>query len=240
MWDSRTDLGHVGKDVPCNTQIYLRVRNNMLDMTVTNRSNDLIWGAMGANLVHMTFLQELIASAIGIPCGEYTVFTNNLHIYKSVPNFDYYMGGHYEERDIYIDGEVKNHVPLLLEHETYVDFVTDCQNFVHGKMIAPRTRWMNEVAVPVYNAWGSRHTNQLEGIQDDAWRIACTEWVSRRSLAVGNQQLDNYSRMAGRQQESQGMDHSPIQSAAVADMGSCESNMGTDSTESGSNCDVSP
>lgn len=40
-----------GKDVPCNTHIYLDRRGlgHPLNMTVCNRSNDLFWGALGAN-----------------------------------------------------------------------------------------------------------------------------------------------------------------------------------------------
>lgn len=52
-----------------------------LNMTVTNRSNDLIWGCLGANYVHFTFLQEYMAAALGLECGVYNQFTNNLHAY---------------------------------------------------------------------------------------------------------------------------------------------------------------
>ena len=32
-----------------------------LCMTVCNRSNDMLWGAYGANVVHMSMLQEFVA-----------------------------------------------------------------------------------------------------------------------------------------------------------------------------------
>ena len=47
MWDARRDIEAVVagiRDVPCNTAIYFSVDNGRLDMTVTNRSNDIIWG----------------------------------------------------------------------------------------------------------------------------------------------------------------------------------------------------
>ncbi len=57
MWDPWEDLWEEndGKDYPCNTQIYFWERKGQLNMTVCNRSNDMIWGAYGANAVHMSF-----------------------------------------------------------------------------------------------------------------------------------------------------------------------------------------
>ena len=56
MWDPAKDFstGNDGKDYPCNTQIMFWVRDDTLNMTVCNRSNDMIWGAYGANAVHMS------------------------------------------------------------------------------------------------------------------------------------------------------------------------------------------
>ena len=39
MW-SANDLGRVSKDLPCNTQLYVNVRQDYVDMTVCCRSND--------------------------------------------------------------------------------------------------------------------------------------------------------------------------------------------------------
>ena len=86
MWDAEGELRMANscKDHPCNTHIYFNVRDNILDMTVCNRSNDMIWGALGANAVHMSILQEYIASHIGARVGIYTQFSNNLHAYTEV------------------------------------------------------------------------------------------------------------------------------------------------------------
>lgn len=240
MWDPDCDLAYIqSKDVPCNTHIYFRVVNRCLNMTVCNRSNDLIWGAMGANLVHMTFLQELIADAIGIPVGEYLVFTNNLHIYESVPNFDYYFGGVYDDRDIYA-GEATTHVPLLQGSETYQHFTTDCEKFLDGHRTDFNTHWMNHVATPVYDSWLSRSSMDLETIEDDAWRIACTEWVARRSATVGNQQRDNYAGHASREQESQGMAAGPREPGVMASMDSAKPDVGASAFESSPDGNLSP
>jgi hypothetical protein len=54
-----------------------------LNMTVTNRSNDLTWGMLGANVVHFSFLQEYMAARLGLDVGVYNQFTNDLHAYTS-------------------------------------------------------------------------------------------------------------------------------------------------------------
>lgn len=83
-------LEPASKDVCCNTNIYFRIReehrsleysDKYLDMTVCNRSNDLIWGLLGANIVHMSFLQEYMAVRLGVEIGHYHTMTNNLHVY---------------------------------------------------------------------------------------------------------------------------------------------------------------
>jgi len=75
----------------CNTNVYFSVHHqerdmavwkSYLDMTVCNRSNDLVWGMLGANVVHYSFLLEYMAKRIGVEVGTYHHLTNNLHVYK--------------------------------------------------------------------------------------------------------------------------------------------------------------
>ena len=83
MWDPNADLveGNENVDLPCNTHIYFRLEDNKLHMTVCTRSNDMIWGALGANAVHMSYLQEYMASMIDAEVGTYVQFSNNFHAY---------------------------------------------------------------------------------------------------------------------------------------------------------------
>jgi hypothetical protein len=57
----------------------------LLDMTVINRSNDSLWGALGSNYVHFSFLHEYIANSVGMGVGHYHQISNNLHTYVSSP-----------------------------------------------------------------------------------------------------------------------------------------------------------
>jgi thymidylate synthase len=92
MWDG-TDPHHGGasddlkgnwKDRPCNTHVYFRVDHRMLDMTVCCRSNDMIWGAYGANIVHFGVLHEYVAALAGLQVGFYYQISNNFHSYTNV------------------------------------------------------------------------------------------------------------------------------------------------------------
>lgn len=79
-----SDLISDWRDRPCNTQIYLRIHDNKLEMSVTNRSHDVIWGLLGANAVHFSVLQEYLAHLLVLDMGKLTFFSNNFHVYKSV------------------------------------------------------------------------------------------------------------------------------------------------------------
>ncbi len=93
MWNVEDDLLKIGpknqtKDTACNLSVMFAIREEeeqpdikYLDMTVTNRSNDLILGTLGANYVHFSILQEYMASLVGVEVGMYHQFTNNLHAY---------------------------------------------------------------------------------------------------------------------------------------------------------------
>lgn len=102
------------KDVCCNLVAMFSLRTapfnapigvpdngiKVLDMTVINRSNDMLWGMLGANYVHFTFLQEYMAARLGVPVGTYHHVTNNLHVYserfdwKPAELLDYYVAAH--------------------------------------------------------------------------------------------------------------------------------------------------
>ena len=90
MWSPSGDLvpevSVMSKDIPCNTQVYFDATLGRLNMTVTNRSNDIVWGAYGANVVHMSLMHEFVASAAGLPLGHYTQFSNNWHLYSDRPD----------------------------------------------------------------------------------------------------------------------------------------------------------
>lgn len=100
LWNPVLDLGKDSKDLPCNTQLYVKVRDGALHMTVCNRSNDIVWGLYGANVVQWSMLQEYLASKLGLACGPLTTLSDSFHAYADNPTWQYYKsqrqigGGH--------------------------------------------------------------------------------------------------------------------------------------------------
>lgn len=184
MWDPDVDLRRDNncKDHPCNTQIYFAVRDNVLDMTVVNRSNDMIWGAMGANAVHMSILQEYIADSVGAKVGIYTQFSNNLHAYLDTlekldgmqPDYDSYASRMIKPMDLCDDPD---------------EFDKDLQQFINNP--SRKHLWSNrifpDVAVPMARVWEAWKAKELIRAMDltkeivaDDWHLATYEWLERR------------------------------------------------------------
>jgi hypothetical protein len=85
MWDVNSDLYRQGKDVPCNTIATFQVSPaGELDLHVFCRSNDIVWGAYGANAVHFAFLLEYMAYWTQWPVGKLYQISINWHGYLEV------------------------------------------------------------------------------------------------------------------------------------------------------------
>ena len=88
IWDQDDDLvdgEHNARDRACNLSMVFtpRVRDGkkVLDMMVSNRSNDAVWGAYGANYVHFSMVLIFVAEASGFDVGQYTQVSANFHMY---------------------------------------------------------------------------------------------------------------------------------------------------------------
>lgn len=80
MWNIN-DLGSNSKDIPCNVVLMFKIRNNQLDMTVINRSNDVFLG-VPYNVLVFYLLQSYIASKVSCKVGFQRHFTDSLHLYS--------------------------------------------------------------------------------------------------------------------------------------------------------------
>lgn len=115
MWDPWHDPAQVEagtKDVPCNTHIYFSLNESgKLDMTVCNRSNDIVWGALGANAVHMSILHEVVAQLAMLEVGVYRQMSQNMHLYT------------------------KQHGPLIEAMVGYTELVSNPDTFAQPMLI---------------------------------------------------------------------------------------------------------
>ena len=182
MWDTSGDLGSTSKDIPCNTHIYFDLRGGTLNMAVLCRSNDIIWGAYGANAVHMSVLHEFIATAIGVPVGVYRQYSHNYHLYPE--HYDINDLALRRVEDLYKYRGVR---PSALVSTSVESWLSDLHWFMHepcGSRVY-NDPFFTDTAAPMYAAWSERRFGRgngvaaAEDIKAEDWRVACVEWLRR-------------------------------------------------------------
>jgi len=198
MWDGDQDLGSNSKDVPCNTQAYFsRTDTGALDMTVTNRSNDAVWGALGANAVHFSMLQEYLAVMIGCEVGKYWQVTNNLHLYldhhrELMEKMVHPISFNYENSCPYERGIAKP-TPLILDGDV-ATFDSNVATLLDTDMPLGMTDWFcRNIANPLLQAIRAYKAKQADRVNvaqsilaknmpvDSDWLKAGWEWLERRA-----------------------------------------------------------
>jgi thymidylate synthase len=204
MWDANKDLKKQGRDVPCNTNIYFKIKRNKLFMTVCCRSNDIIWGAYGANAVHMSMLHEFIAGAVGVELGEYYQISDSYHAYCSVYDklrekikpLDYYtfkypLKGYNNEYEL----DHINPYPIIsVAYNTWLKeldtFMYELKRYKHKayKLEAHyQEPFFAEVAVPIAKSYALYKEGNIElaiketeNIKATDWSLVCDLWLQRR------------------------------------------------------------
>jgi len=183
---------HGGKDVPCNTHAYFDCRGGKLNMTVCNRSNDIIWGAYGANAVHFSFLQEYMALRIGVPVGVYRQVSNNFHAYLDVYDVQkLLMIANNALTTNYYATEVDfNRTPLFKDN--CKRFEDELEYFLNDSLYeATSHEFIRTVAQPMRRAWELYKQAELEKAVELLyatmipcdWRTAALTWLMLRKEA---------------------------------------------------------
>jgi thymidylate synthase len=204
-------------DVPCNTHAYFDTIDGRLNMTVCCRSNDIIWGAYGANAVHFSFLLEFLSAATGITMGVYRQFSNNFHLYTNVVPRDNLMAMARDawSSDKYLMKETANalnkvptapplrQVPLMqTDLETWE---AELQGFMGDSWEATHFTepFFRGVALPMHDAHAFYRDKRYdlaieiaETIKAEDWRIACVEWLKRRQIKY-EQNQHRFTEVAG-------------------------------------------
>lgn len=196
IWDS-ADLLKRTKDKACNTQAVFEVRGGRLNMTVFNRSNDIWWGAYGANAVHFSVLHEVVAAATGHHLGVYRQASVNFHLYTELYDAARYLQSPpvVEEYDHYARGLVRP-LPLMLNSE-YQTFLAECEMFCadpFNERVHYANQFFADVARPMAQVSRARRMRVGDGryyaqrIRAEDWRRATLEWIDRRERARLNQE----------------------------------------------------
>lgn len=191
MWDQSMDLGFEGKDFPCNLIITFRINKHrtenydVLDMHVFNRSNDMIWGAYGANAVHMSMLQEVMATCIGVRVGKYYQISTNFHVYRDVfdPLWEKKAQAPSNDCDYYKTGEYA-HYPLVNDPELFFQELD--LYFEDEGVMGFKNKLFADVIIPMEKSWEAHKVRDRDaamayatGIGSADWRVACLQWLER-------------------------------------------------------------
>lgn len=197
MWDGSADPIMVrknGVDVPCNTHAYFDIQNGRLNMTVCCRSNDVIWGAYGANAVHFSVLQEYLAARIGVAVGVYRQVSNNFHVYTDVyPRAALEaMAAESRELNYYASQTLPIKTYPLMEPANKNAWDVQVRAFINNPANVRGNLsdlFFSRVAYHVYRAWYDRKTGAGTGMDSAAaieapdWRLACIQWIQQADAA---------------------------------------------------------
>lgn len=190
------DLWCTTKDKACNLCMIFDIVEGRLNMTTFNRSNDAIWGGVtGANVVHLSFFQEYVACALGLPVGVWHHSSANLHVYLSNPKWpavaydfaqaefeDWYPLVHIQLFPADKSEEFDGHLRMLISW--LKDLVVD----PHAAPLAPvGNQLIDNTVMPMASAFvtwkhGEKqlaydHLAQVESVD---WKLAGLTWFKRR------------------------------------------------------------
>lgn len=70
------------KDIPCNNQLAITIRDNKLNMKVCSRSMDIIWGST-VDTITWSVLQEILAGIMKAEMGTLAYFVSSFHLYTA-------------------------------------------------------------------------------------------------------------------------------------------------------------
>lgn len=177
MWNVEDDLLKIdsSRDVCCNTAAYFSVVGGRLEMTVTSRSSDLVWGLLGEDYVTFTVLQEYVASAVGIGVGRYHHMANDLHVYvdrgmDEDPVDDSGLEEFSRTRVVLASPGFDEELSAVVER--------------HATAQTTRARWRCEffdrVLEPMMVSHATRDETMVDEIADSTWRTAARRWIQRR------------------------------------------------------------
>lgn len=203
IWDADSDLTVRSKDIPCNDLIFLKIRDKELHMTVCCRSNDVVWGAYGANAVQFGTLLKYMAGRIGVQVGTYVQISDSFHVYEDLPYWKKWLEiCSISAYDPYSSGQLKPaDLNAWLTRDSLIsgDFDRDLKTFfslydqegISGDIGLPQkyvTSDFQRVVAPMLNSILTHKTGDTEGaifcvehrVTAGDWGLAAKQWLQRR------------------------------------------------------------
>jgi hypothetical protein len=192
IWQPGKDSGYTGKDMPCNCMLDFKIRDDQLDMIVSNRSNDAIWGAYGSNAVQFAFLHQWVSYHAGVSAGSYIQVSNSMHVYPDNEPTKTLLRSPISYFDPYKDCIV---APMrwIDGLDTIEDWDEDLARFFLnfdtdrlGTSMEYETSWWANTAYPMWMAFHRYRDNAMEDaasyadmIHSTDWRLVVSQWFDR-------------------------------------------------------------
>lgn len=191
IWDPARDFCKVSKDIPCNDMLFLKIRDGKLNLTSCCRSNDIIWGAYGANAVQFSMIQEFMARSLGVDVGVYTQVSDSFHIYTDNDAYKR-LQEHPRSADLYGFTAMRP-FPIMNSANSAEQWLRQLEEFTQDPAYV-EDHVMNfdpffvRVALPMWESWSAwkvkdvgRAIEILDGkCEASDWSSACQQWLLRR------------------------------------------------------------
>jgi thymidylate synthase len=157
---------HTSKDIPCTVIFQFIIRNNKLNMIAYMRSNDLLWG-VPYDTNGFCFIQEAIASLLGVELGTYELHAGSLHIYT----------------------EREDQLLKLLDDPSYTNYknpqIPSYKNLEYSDLRNDLNKFW--VAEDAYRKTGA-HSNVIDELPE--WLVAYYNIVTEYATSLHNKKLN--------------------------------------------------
>lgn len=218
MWNVEDDLIRIddSRDVCCNLSVVFKLCDEpaeldpksavsqntapvppprrVLDVMVFNRSNDLVWGMLGANVVQFSVLQEYVAARLGAGVGRYHHVTADLHAYLATWKPDAWLAAEDAHHGLTPENQP---FPLVTNPEAFERQLPEFVEAFSGGHPANDHAWtepfLQQVAAPLLRAYHVYRADRLNEanvrkavdevlqVADPLWRQAAHGWLVRRA-----------------------------------------------------------
>lgn len=189
MWDPR-EGNYAPKDLQA---IFNFAQDGRLDMTVTNRSSDMLWGAYGASVVKLSYLHEFVARAVDVSPGVLRHVCASLHARKeelakvmrlSDVAYDGIWPRNVWLRDPYQKGLAR---PFPLMTLPWEEWLEELKMFLSDPFaIGFKDPFFRRVAIPMmraHKAYFDKSDTAIRllkrGVYASDWKLAGIEWIER-------------------------------------------------------------
>ena len=189
------------RDIPCTNWLQFTCRNDVLDLAVTVRSNDLMWGFSGINTFEWSVLHEMVSFWIGARPGSVTYFIGSLHLYdRHFERVQRILSAELGD-DPYLEGAAPQFTtPLSGLDEALTQWFDLEAQARHGVRLGRET--LAAVADPLlrdflamvneYWAYQRGERAQFDDVADHGLRAAGEEFVSRGAMQTSGLPTKGY------------------------------------------------